>query len=175
MKALGVDMSTLGNDPLWVASIHLTNQVIGERMFAPVLAAALREYADSLDALRPVANFEAFVSTNGTSITAAIGFCDGEPVLLQSGSVGAYRDKRPSEIIGAELTLPQLPLNCSFRLGQKDGRWEVAVYGSDSWEIGCAGDTAKQALERLSKALPAELDRLSRSKSSGDSVPGSVL
>ena len=79
-------MNTLEDDPLWTASIHLTNQVIGERMFAGVLAAALREYADSLDALRPVANFEAFVSTNGTKITAAIGFCDGKPALLQSGS-----------------------------------------------------------------------------------------
>ena len=87
MKALGVDlMNTPADAPLWVASIHLTNQVIGEHMFAPVLASALREYADSLDAHRPVANFEAFVSTNGTKITAAIGFCDGEPALLQSGS-----------------------------------------------------------------------------------------
>ena len=72
-------------DPLWVASIHLTNNVIGERTFAPILAAALREYAESLLAPRAVANFEAFVSTNGTKITAAIGWCDGEPALLQSG------------------------------------------------------------------------------------------
>jgi hypothetical protein len=79
-------MTAQEHDPLWVASIHLTNNVIGERMFAPVLAAALREYADLLDATRPVANFEAFVSTNGTTITAAIGFCDGKPALLQSGS-----------------------------------------------------------------------------------------
>ena len=78
-------MNTPENDPLWIASIHLTNHVIGERMFAPVLAAALREYADSLDALRPVANFEVFVSTNSTKITAAIGFFDGTPAFLQSG------------------------------------------------------------------------------------------
>ena len=72
-------------ETLWIASIHLTNNVIGERTFAPVLAAALREYAASLLATRPVANFETFVSTNGTRITAAIGWYDGEPVLLQSG------------------------------------------------------------------------------------------
>ena len=75
------------NDMDWVASIHLTNNVIGERMFAPVLADALREYADALVAARPVANFEAFVSTNGTKITATIGWYDGEPVLLQAGSL----------------------------------------------------------------------------------------
>lgn len=78
-------MAAQKHDPLWVASIHLTTNVIGERMFGPVLAAALREYADSLLAPRPVANFEAFVSTNGTTITAAVGWCDGEPVLLQVG------------------------------------------------------------------------------------------
>ena len=77
-------MTAQEHDPLWVASIHLTNNVIGERMFAPVLATALREYADSLDAPRPVANFEAFVSTNGTKITAALGWHDGEPVPLQT-------------------------------------------------------------------------------------------
>ena len=73
-------------DPLWVASIHLTNNAIGERMFAPVLAAALKEYAESLLAPRAVANFEAFVSTNGTTIKAAIGWCDGKPDLLQNCS-----------------------------------------------------------------------------------------
>ena len=72
-------------DPLWVASIHLTNQVIGERGFDAVVAAALREYADSLDAPRAVGNIEQFVSTNGTKITASLGFCDEEPVILQSG------------------------------------------------------------------------------------------
>ena len=72
-------------DPLWVASIHLTNNVIGDRTFAPILVAALREYVESLIAPRAVANFEAFVSTIGTRITAAIGWCDGEPALLQSG------------------------------------------------------------------------------------------
>jgi hypothetical protein len=73
------------HDLVWVASIQLTNNVIGERMFAPVLAGALREYADSLLAPRPLGNCEAFVSTNGTKITAAIGWYDGEPVLLQVG------------------------------------------------------------------------------------------
>ena len=70
-------------DPLWVVSIHLTNNVIGERTFVPVLAAALREYVESLIAPRAVANLEAFVSTNGTKITAAIRCYDVEPGPLQ--------------------------------------------------------------------------------------------
>ena len=79
-------MTLQAESPLWVATINLTNNSIGGRSFAPVLAAALRDYADSLDAPRPVKNFESFVSDNGTNIIAAIGWCDGEPVLLQNGS-----------------------------------------------------------------------------------------
>ena len=79
-------MAEQKQDPMWIFSIHATSNVIGEREAAPVLAAALREYADSLVAPRPVANFEVFTSTNGTQITAAIGWYFGEPVALQSGS-----------------------------------------------------------------------------------------
>ena len=78
-------MTEQAQSPLWVATINLSNNTIGERSFAPVLAAALRDYADSLDAPRPVKNFEIFVSDNGTNITAAIGWCEGQPVPLQTG------------------------------------------------------------------------------------------
>ena len=65
----------------WVVSIHLTDDFTGERTFAPVLAAALKEYADSLLEPRPVANVEMFTSTGGVEITATIQWHDVECAL----------------------------------------------------------------------------------------------
>lgn len=46
------------------------------------------------------------------------------------------------------------PLRCSFRLEERDGQWQAAVFQADEWEIGAAGVTPQEALSRLAQNLP---------------------
>lgn len=67
-------------------------------------------------------------------------------------------------VVPAEFPFPQPPLRCNLRVEQVEERWEAVISVAGEWQLGCAGLTPGQALQRLCDVLAMEVSRWHRSK-----------